>query len=922
MIPKRGVVMAALLIFAAFDVALPTQDQPSREQVAAPVMQGWEHYENFCADARIQAPATMLPQERLDEVIDGNLTTGLAVSLLQDDLLEIIPSGVPPWINNILIISQGEIDFELYVKDIYREEKAVAFTTNTVDRTDGLFETTLSFEGMRVTSILVGVAQEPGAPAGYGTILEVGATYDMMDPDDLAMPTIVTEWVEKYKGTPCGGNNSYQSAKSARGLAMALVNYLGWTWFWDWGNSLAWEQDFTNEGNYYDIDQFDMAFFKGHGGPGRFAFSHRYNDCRVWNTECIGEWGDENLEWVALSSCKVLHSSEWSNWHRCFNGLHLICGMHTNIRSAALGHTFGYEMAKKKRTIKQSWFKAVKKLSRPWWWWFAKKRWVTPVVLAEVWDNYNDHAWRAGYVSPDPVYDRWYWANWYTFLGVKSDEPSPSFDRSSATTIAFPERENPAFLVPEAVLAASPEDNLPLLNVTPRSVDTLYVRAIADDLCSYYGFLCGGDVEYEDTAGVYSLIDGAHELYVDEQSGAFEYTNSASYAVPVETAPVLLSEGDAADSTSTLLSSIGYMPIEYDPYPASWLREAMFDSETGEEVEDSSWNLNISNGYARLHSGYPVAGPGASIQVEFGDGGELQSLDMSGWRDVSEGTSVSTISLEQALEDVAYSGPDICIGGMPLCDTFLVDTSYIGYYEAPGDTIVDELSIVWIVDGYCVLNEFADTSEYELIIPARYRHPRGEIIRPSRDTTILPGALVTLEGSATLGTPPYQYTWYSDIDGALGTGSTIQVSLSVSLDTATSHTITLEVTDANMARDYAYVEVVVGKGKPIPTLTEWGMIIFSLMLLAYMMVAVMRRRAVVAGAGGGAHFSASTSGPVFVPAVFRRVLAATLTLAVAGLAAAFLISGSVALQDLFGTLVSAVVIAYVVHLVIACKKEE
>jgi uncharacterized membrane protein YjjB (DUF3815 family) len=54
--------------------------------------------------------------------------------------------------------------------------------------------------------------------------------------------------------------------------------------------------------------------------------------------------------------------------------------------------------------------------------------------------------------------------------------------------------------------------------------------------------------------------------------------------------------------------------------------------------------------------------------------------------------------------------------------------------------------------------------------------------------------------------------------------------------------------------------------------------------------------------------------PIFIASVFIKVLAWTLIIAVAGLVGAILIFGHISTLDLFGTLISAVIIAYIAHL--------
>lgn len=54
--------------------------------------------------------------------------------------------------------------------------------------------------------------------------------------------------------------------------------------------------------------------------------------------------------------------------------------------------------------------------------------------------------------------------------------------------------------------------------------------------------------------------------------------------------------------------------------------------------------------------------------------------------------------------------------------------------------------------------------------------------------------------------------------------------------------------------------------------------------------------------------------PIFIASVFIKVLAWTLIIAVVGLVGVVLIFGHITTLDMFGTLISAVIIAYIIHL--------
>ena len=54
--------------------------------------------------------------------------------------------------------------------------------------------------------------------------------------------------------------------------------------------------------------------------------------------------------------------------------------------------------------------------------------------------------------------------------------------------------------------------------------------------------------------------------------------------------------------------------------------------------------------------------------------------------------------------------------------------------------------------------------------------------------------------------------------------------------------------------------------------------------------------------------------PIFVPSLFSKVIAVILVLAVLIIVAVVLIAGHITTLDLAGTLISAVIIAYIIHL--------
>jgi hypothetical protein len=101
-------------------------------------------------------------------------------------------------------------------------------------------------------------------------------------------------------------------------------------------------------------------------------------------------------------------------------------------------------------------------------------------------------------------------------------------------------------------------------------------------------------------------------------------------------------------------------------------------------------------------------------------------------------------------------------------------------------------------------------------------------------------------------------------------------------------------------------------GGEVPTLSEWGLIIFSLLILTLITVVVTRRRTATSMAGEGADIT--MHGPLFVPRLFMRTLTVTLGAAVIILVVAAVLSTTLPVRDVVGTILSAGIVAYMAHL--------
>ena len=171
-----------------------------------------------------------------------------------------------------------------------------------------------------------------------------------------------------------------------------------------WRGLAAWEQDFKEPEDSQWIDNTDITFFVGHGSVGSFSFEdNTHDDSRLDNNDATGDWGDKDLEWLALYSCQVLGKGgdgqePFRNWKQEFDGLHLLLGFHTNARvSNQFSGKFASNMLSSSTTVRYAWFDAIDDHQPN-----DREGVIMGVFRASdnAW-NYNDHFHGKGSVGPD-----------------------------------------------------------------------------------------------------------------------------------------------------------------------------------------------------------------------------------------------------------------------------------------------------------------------------------------------------------------------------------------------------------------------------------------------------------------------------------------------------------------------------------------
>ncbi|WP_377154377.1 DUF6345 domain-containing protein [Roseateles sp. UC29_93] len=211
------------------------------------------------------------------------------------------------------------------------------------------------------------------------------------------MGSIGIEWVRQYHGLASDLTNTKPQAEG-------FYNTLSATRRFQWGDDLAWDRDFEQQGvgspasgsDTIWADNVDMVFFSGHGSPGGFHFGVKIDDALARPTEI--RWGDQDLEWIALDACNVLEESGvFSRWGwPVFKGLHYILGFHTTTSDEADRGRILAQYLNNGETVRRAWIKACQDTEG------SDTQWAYLRADAEGTDTYNDHWWGKGSVSADP----------------------------------------------------------------------------------------------------------------------------------------------------------------------------------------------------------------------------------------------------------------------------------------------------------------------------------------------------------------------------------------------------------------------------------------------------------------------------------------------------------------------------------------
>ena len=107
---------------------------------------------------------------------------------------------------------------------------------------------------------------------------------------------------------------------------------------------------------------------------------------------------------------------------------------------------------------------------------------------------------------------------------------------------------------------------------------------------------------------------------------------------------------------------------------------------------------------------------------------------------------------------------------------------------------------------------------------------------------------------------------------------------------------------------------------PVPTLPQWGLLIFAMLLLSYGSVFIYNRQLATAGTVCSDQKSISHFHPPFVRKTYFKVLSVVLLL-VFGAFVIIKLFSSISAIDIGGTIISSFLFAYIIHLGLLLRKK-
>lgn len=212
------------------------------------------------------------------------------------------------------------------------------------------------------------------------------------------MATKGIEWVNNYHGRAADLSNNDNNAQG-------FYNKLSGTKSFEYGDDLAWDQDFEESGTGSPstgtdstyADNVDIVFFSGHGSSSGFLFGVATHDDGKTKPSELG-LGNKQCEWLVVDACQFLSSSGASTrLGGAFKGLHYILGFHTTCGDVKdRGEKFADKL-NSGQTVRNAWINACNETEG------SSTECAYLRADSSGTDTFNDHWHGKGSVSADPT---------------------------------------------------------------------------------------------------------------------------------------------------------------------------------------------------------------------------------------------------------------------------------------------------------------------------------------------------------------------------------------------------------------------------------------------------------------------------------------------------------------------------------------
>lgn len=210
------------------------------------------------------------------------------------------------------------------------------------------------------------------------------------------MAGIGIDWVQKYNGSATDAINTKAAAEGFYNTLHGVRQYA-------WGDDLAWDTDFEQQGAGSPLagsdnvwaDNVDIAFFAGHANQQGPVFGTRTDSGQATPSEV--RLGDLDLEWVAFHACQVLErAGVFDRWGPSFIGLHFMLGFDTTCHDEANRGRYFADHLNNSWRVRDAWIAAAQETEG------SDTQWAYLRADGNGTNTYEDHWHGKGFLSEDP----------------------------------------------------------------------------------------------------------------------------------------------------------------------------------------------------------------------------------------------------------------------------------------------------------------------------------------------------------------------------------------------------------------------------------------------------------------------------------------------------------------------------------------